>query len=1313
MLPVLGLAWLLYSESGMRWGYQQILPHLPGSLTVTGLSGTLAGPLTAQVIRYQDQGQTMDARQVMLNWNPWSLLRSNVDISELQIHSMDIVLPEDTDTSTADDQPLSLPQYDLPMGVTLEGAVIDAISITSGTDSYRIEQIRAGAIIGVDGLVIQSFEIDSEKLQLSLQGRLHPIADYAHDFKLSWQALMPSGAEVEASGVIRGDLRSTDITQSLQGALQMELSLELRELLSRPSWQAELEVSAIDGNLLDFQLPLNFGLLKLSANGDTEAARVSGSLKAESAELGAIDAGFELSSLAGERRFEGIHIDSLKIGAPQGQLSASGQLDWMPTLRWEADILASQLNPVTLLPQWPGNIEAQLSSSGGINDGELIANANISGMQGELRGYPVSLQSQLLWKNNAVEISQLNFSSGSTRLSLEGLLNETLDLRWSLDSDNLAELDPSIQGRLKAKGELSGSRQSPVIQTFFEGNALRYLDYEIDKIQGELDGEITDNQLRGKLKQARIQTHDYDNWTQQAPSTINLSANSLLLDNICLQSDDSGSICNRLERRDDIWKIGVEVSGLALSMFKSLMPTALKIEGTGNASAALEYRAQQQLLGNIDIDLPPGSANYKLSGDHVERIDYHSAKLEIQLEPTGISADTVLELINGDGFKGQIALPGGSLLSIDPVSQALQANVHLEVNKLSLIDLMIDEIDGVQGAVTLNAAVTGTLHNPKVKGSAQLLEGAMNIPGLKLRLSQISLYLDSADHERISYRGEAQTGSGKLTLRGDTLLQASKGWPSNLQVETTKLDLAALLKPWLPSDVRVAGMLSSSTKLKFRAPDELYGEVELSAPSGTLSYPLLEGEMEDWKYHNSSLKLVLDHQGIKGHSEISIGDGNTLRGEIHLPDARLLALDPGRQTLEAKAKINITELTKIEALIPELHIQQGSLNLSLSADGTLTQPALVATAEVLDASATIPRLGLTFEKINLHGETVEKNRFKFKFGANSGEGSLTVAGVSHLDAANGWPTTLSIQGREFEVSSTSEAMVQVSPDLTIKLQNHNIDIRGDLLVPYARLRPRDVTQAAHVSSDVVIIGSTAEAAPRWQITNHINLILGDRVSFSGFDFDGQLSGKLLIEESAGQVTSGIGEISIPRGRYSAYGQRLDIENGRLLFVGGPLTNPGLDIRAARKTDSVTAGVHVTGLLKQPQLSLFSTPAMDQTDTLSYMLFGRPLEDTTDKDGAMMAKAALALQLTGGDKIARSIGDQFGLDEVHLEGSDSGDQASLVVGSYLSPKLYVSYGIGLIESFNTLNLRYNISEQWLLKAESGESQGADLMYTFER
>ena len=69
--------------------------------------------------------------------------------------------------------------------------------------------------------------------------------------------------------------------------------------------------------------------------------------------------------------------------------------------------------------------------------------------------------------------------------------------------------------------------------------------------------------------------------------------------------------------------------------------------------------------------------------------------------------------------------------------------------------------------------------------------------------------------------------------------------------------------------------------------------------------------------------------------------------------------------------------------------------------------------------------------------------------------------------------------------------------------------------------------------------------------------------------------------------------------------------------------------------------------------------------------------------------------------------------MRVESSATGDQAALVVGRYLSPKLYVSYGVGLIESINMLNLRYQISEKWQLEAESGIHHGADFMYTIER
>ena len=169
----------------------------------------------------------------------------------------------------------------------------------------------------------------------------------------------------------------------------------------------------------------------------------------------------------------------------------------------------------------------------------------------------------------------------------------------------------------------------------------------------------------------------------------------------------------------------------------------------------------------------------------------------------------------------------------------------------------------------------------------------------------------------------------------------------------------------------------------------------------------------------------------------------------------------------------------------------------------------------------------------------------------------------------------------------------------------------------------------------------------------------------------------------------------------------------MLYTGGPLTNPGLDIRAVRQVGEVTAGLKLGGTLRSPTAELFSIPAMGQTDALSYLMLGRPLEQTSSgEDGELMTRAALALGLAGGDRLARSLGDRFGLDEMRIETAEGGDQASLMMGRYLSPRLYIGYGIGLLENVNVFKVRYRLSDQWHLEGESGEHHGADLLYTID-
>jgi translocation and assembly module TamB len=72
-----------------------------------------------------------------------------------------------------------------------------------------------------------------------------------------------------------------------------------------------------------------------------------------------------------------------------------------------------------------------------------------------------------------------------------------------------------------------------------------------------------------------------------------------------------------------------------------------------------------------------------------------------------------------------------------------------------------------------------------------------------------------------------------------------------------------------------------------------------------------------------------------------------------------------------------------------------------------------------------------------------------------------------------------------------------------------------------------------------------------------------------------------------------------------------------------------------------------------------------------------------------------------------------LSEVRIEAEGPLEEAALVAGKYLSPRLYVSYGVGLFEPINTFRLRYMLSSRWTLQAETGKAAGADALYRIER
>ena len=147
----------------------------------------------------------------------------------------------------------------------------------------------------------------------------------------------------------------------------------------------------------------------------------------------------------------------------------------------------------------------------------------------------------------------------------------------------------------------------------------------------------------------------------------------------------------------------------------------------------------------------------------------------------------------------------------------------------------------------------------------------------------------------------------------------------------------------------------------------------------------------------------------------------------------------------------------------------------------------------------------------------------------------------------------------------------------------------------------------------------------------------------------------------------------------------------------------------------TFGVNVRGTLRQPRMTFFSDPEVAQSQIVSLLLAGGSLESvqntSTTTDPTARSSASRADLMQGGAILAQQIGGRYDI-EAGVE-QDLDNETSLVLGRYLSPRLYVSYGVGLAEAINTIKMRYTIGDHWTVKTEAGTQRSADLVYTIER
>ena len=571
--------------------------------------------------------------------------------------------------------------------------------------------------------------------------------------------------------------------------------------------------------------------------------------------------------------------------------------------------------------------------------------------------------------------------------------------------------------------------------------------------------------------------------------------------------------------------------------------------------------------------------------------------------------------------------------------------------------------------------------------------------------------LTIAPRSRVAHLDELcwRSGGSSLCARGD--YRGGEGWEAHARLDSLRL---ALLAPLLDRDYQVSGRMDGTIDLAADAAGALTGTIQLAPGPGQVAFVGATAP-DSVSFERGTIDATVGPAGWDARGAMTFAGTDAFSATLALPGWRSIGRPPASQPVRGTLVGHARDLRIAQALFAHVSDTRGALDADLALAGSLGSPSLSGRVEVDSAQATVPELGISLTAIELTMTGQGGRDLALAGGMTSGGGRVALDGKASF-AEDGTPTaSLTLKGERFVAADRSDLKLVASPDLSAKLEGNHVTASGTLTVPEGDIKIEKPEPIVRPSLDVRLVTAnpdTFDVRPGLRIDGSIRVVLGEEVRVEGQGLSGRTSGQVLVTQVAGGTTRASGEVAIEEGTYEAYGQTYTIDRGRLLFAGGPVANPGLDLRATRQSGTVTAGFEVRGTLENPRLAVFSDRPMSDNEALAYAVTGRPLENMSVGQGEAVAEAASSFALQQGNPFASSLAKSLGLKEARIQSGATLEQTELFLGTQLSSKLYLGYGLGLFENLNIFRLRYLLNSSFTLEAESAKEARASVLFTRE-
>jgi autotransporter translocation and assembly factor TamB len=1010
--------------------------------------------------------------------------------------------------------------------------------------------------------------------------------------------------------------------------------------------------------------------------------------------------------LSGTGSTIGIHIEELNARTLGGSLSVSGDLSWWPGVSWSASLQADTLRPAGLLPdpeEWPGTVSLVGSSTGRLlEDGGLELEAEVDTVYGELRGEPVSARFEVHIVGQDIELPASRIVWGPASVEASGSAGESLDLDFDATVPDLGLVVPGAEGRVRARGKATGSRESPRIRASFEAESVSMETVRVASAEGDVDLD-----LAGRARASFFARE--------------LDVASVLVQSVegeaDLDLDLSGPVGATLLAR------GLSVAG------RSIDSATVVLTGRREAHR-LEVLARGS-GGELEVAASGGLSAANAWSGTLEALRFSADTIGMW-----VLTDPVEVLASADALRlGQVCFESAPTLvcaegEISDAASQLTATVDsLRVERLSpwmpegLSAQAVLEAD-LALELAPDGGLTGTVEIHTSQGSL-----ARDVRGETRRLSfepieliassgadglrgSVELHVtDSAGVRLLDIGGRLES---PFAIRSADDVSGLRGQPFSAHVEVQAEDLLLLTDDLLPL-WDVSGSFHAVADLDVDADGGLSGSLDAGTDSLVLRNTV---RGQGWTLTVDPARLVADigPEGLTGEIDLVVDEADqselvVVLGRVSLPRLTNLEFDPGEQPVDGDLEVRLDDISLVEAFLMEIAEARGSFLLTTRVGGTLEALTVDGDADLSDGYALIPTIGLELTDMQFSASGRQEGTIEVNGQVRSGEGILRLTGRSERYPSAAEPTVFQVRGERFLLMDMPEVNLLAEPSLDLSFDGTTARLTGDVAIPRGRLGFPDLPPTAVTpSDDVVIVGDTLVAKePPVPFGTDITVTLGDDVFFNGFGFTSNLVGAVRIQQEPGGQPSGRGEVRFINGTFRSFGQELRIEPGRLLF-SGPIDDPAVDARAfVRASDGTEAGFRIGGTVQDLDVTTYSMPPKSDSDVMAYILFGRPMNQTSSAEGNEASNSAAVL---GANMLAMSLAPSLGLDEARIDTGSSQNKAQLVVGKYLSPRLYVGYGVGIYEPISTLRLRYLLTARWSIEAITGDQQSTDLLWRIE-